>query len=72
MKKISILLFAISGLLTVGFVIRLTADFICSYQFGSAPFYVYVVERGVEFLVPALLALIAALILHKRMKGKEE
>lgn len=67
MKKYSILYIA-SALVGIGFVVRLTADYFVHYKFGSAPFYVYVLERGIEFLLPAAVLLVIGLILQKKTK----
>lgn len=62
-------LYVVSGLLAVGFIIRLTVDYI---QYNpmetSFPFYATILLRSVEFLLPALIVLIAAIILRKYQK----
>lgn len=60
-------LFAIAGLLLVGFCIRLGADYLqYSVTLNSAPFSVFVLVRALEFLLPAVIALIAGLIVKKK------
>lgn len=73
MKKESIypLLYAVSILLLVGFAIRLGADYFrYDTMYTSAPFYVLIIERTIEFLLPAIIVFTAATIIKKK-GGKE-
>lgn len=69
-KFFSILFFVLSGCLTVTFIVLLCSDYINSYPFGSAPFYLYVIERGVMFLIPAAVCLTVGIILLKKNNKK--
>lgn len=66
-------LYAISLLLFVGFGTCLGADY---YRYtttlNSAPFYLTVLVRMVEFGVPAIAAFVAARILRKRVERTEK
>lgn len=57
---------ALPALLSAGFVVRLCLDYRRLYPYGSAPFWLYVLERGLEFLLPVALLLAAG----RRMKKK--
>lgn len=60
-------LYILSVLLIVGFVIRLGADLIKYNPVAtSAPFYIYIIERAVEFVLPAMLVFIAGIICRKK------
>ncbi|HOD92289.1 MAG TPA: hypothetical protein PLT91_00565 [Clostridia bacterium] len=62
-------LYVVSGLLAVGFIIRLTVDYIqYNPMEASFPFYATILLRSVEFLLPALIVLIAVIILRKYQK----
>lgn len=65
-KLISILR-VISIMLIIICTVLLIIDYVCYYRFGSAPFYVYILVRGIEFILPAILCLIIAYCL----KGKK-
>lgn len=67
MKKENIykFLYAACIMLIVGFVIRLGAY----YNFNvtnSAPFYVFVIRRAVEFIIPSMLAFIVGKVMKKK------
>ncbi len=70
-KHAHIFLFVIAGLLVLGFAIRLVADYILYNPMETSfPFYAYAMERSVEFLLPALAALVVGLIIkQKNRKG---
>ena len=61
------ILYGVSLLLAAGFCIRLGADY---YRYNtevtSAPFYVWVFERSIEFLLPGLLIFTAAKIVKRK------
>lgn len=63
---ISTLLFAASAVLAVCFGIFLWQDYTVHYQFGSAPFYLYVLERVVEFLLPSIVCLVVGGVIRKK------
>lgn len=62
-ERFPLFLYIISVLLVFGFIICLSADYLYKYEFGSAPFYIYVLFRFAEFLIPAILIFVAARIL---------
>jgi len=64
------LLFA-AILLAVGFVIRLGADFyLIQTGASSSPFWLFLVVRGVVFLVPALICYLISKWMTKRDQNK--
>lgn len=64
-KTIAKILKIISIILAVCFVVLLIIDYIKVYPFGSAPFYVYILVRAIEFVVPANICYIVSRILNK-------
>ena len=56
--------FVLAALLAAVFAVRLYFDYTRSYPFGSAPFYLYVLERGIEFLIPAAACVASGCILR--------
>lgn len=68
-KKIaSYILFIISFLLVIYCYLVLRLDYLNNYVFGSAPFYVYIVERSIEFILPAIICFIIGFKLNKKSK----
>ncbi len=67
MKKVSIykFLYFTSILLIIGFIIRLVADYF-TYKVYSSPFYVYIIVRSLEFLLPSIILLIVGNILKSK------
>lgn len=64
-------LYAISILLAVGFVIRLGVDyFMYDKVANSAPFYAYVIVRALEFILPSAIVFIVARLLKKKTSQK--
>lgn len=68
MKKDRIykILYAVSVVLLVIFVIMLGVDY-SRYRTYSAPFYIYVVTRAVEFVIPSIIVFVAAKVMEKRV-----
>ena len=69
MKKEHIykLLYAVSLLLAAGFCIRLGVDWhVYNTTLNSAPFWLWTAVRAVEFLLPAVIVLIAAQIAKRK------
>lgn len=64
-KIIAYILFLISLLLVVYCCITLRLDYLNNYEFGSAPFYAYILVRSVEFILPAIICLVAGIIIKK-------
>ena len=63
------LLYFVSGLLVLGFAIRTVADWVqYNDAVTSAPFGTFVLVRAVEFLLPAVLIFIAAVLIRKKSK----
>lgn len=71
-ERIPMFLYFLSAGLVLGFIIRLIADYVCDYPYGSAPFYVYILVRFIEFIVPAILFFIAARIVYKKQNQGEK
>lgn len=69
MKKENIykFLYFVSGFLILGFCIRLGTDYF-KYDtvLHSAPFYIFVIMRTVEFIVPSIIIFIVARLLKKK------
>ena len=64
-------LYAISIVLLIGFVISLVADYMQYNTFvNSAPFYMFVLVRVVEFIVPGIGVFIVARVV-KQKNNKE-
>ena len=60
-------LYVVSLLLTTGFCIRLGVDWhVYNTTLNSAPFGLWAAIRAVEFLLPAVIVLIAARIVKKK------
>lgn len=74
MKKDNIykFLYAICLLLIAGFFIRLGVDYFNYYPYGSAPFYLYVLIRSIEYLIPCVICFIAARITKKKYSPSNE
>ncbi len=65
--------YIVSALLALGFCIRLGVDY-AGYDaaMNSAPFYVFILERAFEFLLPSVVLLIVARVCKKEAcKGKK-
>lgn len=63
---ISTLLFVAAAALAVCFGVLLWQDYTVHYQYGSAPFYLYVVERAVEFLIPSIVCIVVGGVIRKK------
>ena len=66
MRKICLFLYFISILLVIGFFIILGIDYSKYNDSQSAPFYITVITRGVEFIFPSVILLIISKILKKK------
>ncbi len=69
MKKENIYkyLYAVSIFLIIGFAIRLGVDYFKYDEYSnSAPFYVFIIERVVEFIIPSIIVFIVAKIAKKK------
>lgn len=60
-------LYTVSLFLIIGFAVRLGTDY---YKYdeanNSAPFYVLVIERAVEFILPSVIVFISGKIVKKK------
>lgn len=58
--------------LIVGFFVRMGVDYV-KYDSvkNSAPFYVFVIERMVEFVVPCIILFVVGIIAKKKFKGRD-
>ena len=68
MKKDRIykILYAVSVVLLVIFAIVLGVDY-SKYRMYSAPFYVYLISRAVEFVIPSIIVFVVAKVMEKRV-----
>lgn len=64
------LLFILAAVFAAGFGMLLCQDYTVLYPYGSAPFYVYVIARAIELLLPAVLCLAAGFIIKRRAEKK--
>ena len=68
-KILSLIIFFISLLLILGFIVVLNLDWVTYYSsYSSAPFYTYVIVRGLEFLLPSMILIIIGIILLVKKK----
>lgn len=60
-------LYIVSAFLLVGFAVRLGVDY---YKYdsisNSAPFYVFIIERVIEFIIPSIIVYIVAKAVKKK------
>lgn len=69
MKKENIykFLYAVSILLIIGFTIRLGVDYFKYDNVNnSAPFYTFIIERVIEFIIPSIIVFIFAKVIKKK------
>lgn len=69
MKKENIykFLYAVCIFLSVGFVIRLGADYFKYDNINnSTPFYTFIIERVVEFIIPSIIVFIVGKVMKKK------
>ena len=70
-QKCVTFLYLVSIILVVGFLVSVCVDyFTYDSTYNSAPFYVFIIVRGIEFILTVLPILIVATILKKK-KNKE-
>lgn len=62
------ILYAIAATLAVSFGLLLWKDYTMRYAYGSAPFYVYVMERAIELLLPSGLCIAAGTAVKRAKK----
>lgn len=71
MKRITLykIFYIAAIMLAAAFCVLVAVD---SYKYSatlnSAPFYIFVLARAITFLLPALIAFIVGIILHKKLK----
>ena len=65
-KIMSYILYGVSIMLVGYFIVVLRLDYLNNYVFGSAPFYVYVIERAIEFILPAIICALVAKKMSKK------
>lgn len=65
-KFIPAFLFVCSALLTIGFAVRLYFDYTIHYEYGSAPFWLYIAVRFGEFMLLAIGCLVGGIIIRKK------
>ena len=69
MKKENIykVLYVVSIFLVIGFVIRLGVDYFKYNNISnSAPFYAFIIERVIEFIIPSIIVFIVAKVVKKK------
>ena len=67
------LLYGASAFMVIGFCIHLLIDYhtYCT-TLNSAPFWVWILVDALVWLIPALLASLAGLIVSKKLRNKEK
>lgn len=63
---VAMLLFIMAAILFIIFGVILWNDYAVHYPYGSAPFYVYVLERVIEILLPAGLCVTFGMLIKKK------
>ena len=48
------------------FAVMLIKDYVVSYEFGSSPFYLYIIVRAIEFLLPASVLTVIGFLLKEK------
>ncbi len=61
------ILYIAAILLFIGFAVRLGVDY-SNYRMTSAPFYLYIIIRSFEFLVPALIVFMIGVAVKRRYR----
>ena len=69
-EKIIIVLYGISILLLILFITFTIIDYTKYNESYSAPFYVNIILRAVEFIIPSIMFMMISYILNKRNKPK--
>ena len=65
-------LYAVSILLIIGFVIRISVDFIKYDEMNnSAPFYAFIIIRAIEFVAPSIICFVVGKITKKKITKEE-
>lgn len=64
-------MFVCSALLTIGFAAHLYLDCTLHYKYGSAPFWLYIAVRFVEFMILAISCFVAGIIMRKKANGND-
>lgn len=64
-KLITLILMFIALIMILGYIIIIDVDYLHWYMYSS-PFYINVIIRSLEFLLPAIILIIISLILLKR------
>lgn len=70
-KAISVILFVFAALFVIGFGFMLWRDYTLYYPYGSSPFEIYVIVRAAEVLLPAIICLVAGIIIRKRLRANK-
>ncbi len=66
-KILTLVLLFISLVLILGYIVILDMDYLHWYIYSS-PFYLNVIVRSIEFLLPAIILIIVSIILIKKQK----
>lgn len=67
-KYIPALLFAVAAVLACCFAINLYLDYTCRYEYGSAPFSLYIAEGIVKYIFPAIAAIVVGILFRRTKK----
>lgn len=70
-KTLKIVTKILTIILLLCFLMSLIADYINVYRFGSAPFYIYIIVRGIEFILPIIVLNIVVSIIARRKKDEK-
>lgn len=71
-KYIPTFLFVCSALLTIGFAVHLYFDYTLHYEFGSSPFWFYIIVRFVEYMILAVICFSCGIIIRNKAKKDEK
>ena len=75
MKKENIykFLYAVCIFLIIGFVIRISVDFIKYDEMNnSAPFYAFIIIRAIQFIMPSIICFVVGKITKKKFTKEEK
>lgn len=66
-------LYTVSIFLIIGFIIRISVDFIKYDEMNnSAPFYAFIIIRAIEFVAPSIICFVVGKITKKKFTEEEK
>lgn len=71
-KYLPVFLLICSALLSIGFAVHLYYDYTLHYEFGSAPFWLYIAVRFVEYMILAIGCFVVGIVIRKNAKKGEQ